>query len=42
MENQKTRVAIIGSGPCGIAAMVAFADAKLKGEEIPEVVCFDK
>jgi len=36
------RVAIIGAGPCGTAALRAFQSAKQKGEEIPEVVCFEK
>ena len=37
-----TRVAIIGAGPCGTAALRAFQSAKEKGESIPEVVCFEK
>ncbi len=37
-----TRVAIIGAGPCGISQLHAFASAKAKGVEIPEVVCFEK
>lgn len=36
------RVAIIGAGPCGLAQMRAFQQAKAAGAEIPEVVCFDK
>ena len=37
-----TRVAIIGAGPCGTAALRAFQSAKKKGATIPEVVCFEK
>ena len=36
------RVAIIGAGPCGTAALRAFQSAKQNGEDIPEVVCFEK
>jgi trimethylamine monooxygenase len=37
-----TRVAIIGAGPCGTAALRAFASARKKKAKIPEVVCFEK
>jgi len=37
-----TKVAIIGAGPCGTAALRAFQSAKAAGSEIPEVVCFEK
>ena len=37
-----TRVAIIGAGPCGLSQLRAFAQARDKGEEIPEIVCFEK
>ena len=37
-----SRVAIIGSGPCGLSMLRAFQQAEAKGEKIPEVVCFDK
>jgi len=37
-----TKVAIIGAGPCGTAALRAFQSAKANGETIPEVVCFEK
>jgi trimethylamine monooxygenase len=37
-----TRVAIVGAGPSGTAALRAFASAKKKGAKIPEVVCFEK
>ncbi len=36
------RVAIIGAGPSGLAQMRAFQSAAAKGEEIPEIVCFEK
>ncbi len=35
-------VAIIGAGPCGTAQLRAFASAKNKGAEIPEIVCYEK
>ena len=37
-----TRVAIIGAGPCGLAQLQAFARAKEKGAEIPEIVCYER
>ncbi|MGI9622609.1 MAG: NAD(P)-binding domain-containing protein [Acidimicrobiales bacterium] len=37
-----TRVAIIGAGPSGLAQLRAFASAKEKGADIPELVCFEK
>ena len=36
------KVAIIGSGPCGLSVMRAFNQAKIKGKKIPEIVCFEK
>lgn len=36
------RVAIIGAGPSGLAQLRAFQSAKKNGEDIPEVVCFEK
>ena len=36
------RVAVIGAGPSGLAQLRAFQSAKQNGEEIPEVVCFEK
>lgn len=36
------RIAIIGAGPSGLAQMRAFQSAAQKGEEIPEIVCFEK
>jgi len=37
-----TRVAIIGAGPCGLSQLRAFQQAKMKGADIPELVCFEK
>ena len=36
------RVAVIGAGPSGLAVLRAFQTAKANGDEIPEVVCFEK
>ena len=36
------RVAIIGAGPSGLAQLRAFQSAQEKGEEIPEIVCYEK
>ncbi|MEM7067642.1 MAG: NAD(P)/FAD-dependent oxidoreductase [Pseudomonadota bacterium] len=36
------RIAIIGAGPSGLAQLRAFQSAKKNGEEIPEVVCYEK
>tara|TARA_R110002074_G_scaffold1039_7_gene6260 strand:+ start:9903 stop:11237 length:1335 start_codon:yes stop_codon:yes gene_type:complete len=36
------RIAIIGAGPSGLAQLRAFQSAKQNGEEIPEIVCFEK
>lgn len=36
------RVALIGAGPSGMSAVNAFCQAKAKGEQIPEVVVFEK
>ncbi len=35
------RVAVIGAGPSGLAQMRAFQSAAKKGDEIPEIVCFE-
>ena len=37
-----TKVAIIGSGPCGLSILRAFQQAEEKGQKIPEIVCFEK
>ena len=36
------RVAVIGAGPSGPAMLRAFASAKEKGADVPEVVCYEK
>ena len=36
------RVVVIGAGPCGLAQLQAFARAKEKGADIPEIVCYEK
>ncbi len=38
----KKRVAVIGAGPSGLAVLRAFQSAKVKGADIPEIVCFEK
>ncbi len=38
----KKRIAVIGAGPSGLAVLRAFQSAKVKGAEIPEIVCFEK
>lgn len=37
-----TRIAIIGAGPSGLAQLRAFQSAQAKGDDIPELVCFEK
>ena len=36
------KVAIIGSGPCGLSILRSFQQAEEKGEKIPEITCFEK
>ena len=38
----KKRVAIIGAGPSGLAQLRAFQSAARKGEDIPDIVCYEK
>ncbi len=38
----KKRVAVLGAGPSGLAQLRAFQSAAQKGEDIPEIVCFEK
>ncbi|MEQ9259246.1 MAG: NAD(P)/FAD-dependent oxidoreductase [Roseovarius sp.] len=38
----KKRIAIIGAGPSGLAQLRAFQSAKQNGEDIPEIVCYEK
>lgn len=37
-----SRVAVIGAGPSGLAQLHGFEEARRKGAEIPEVVCYEK
>ncbi|MEM9584652.1 MAG: NAD(P)/FAD-dependent oxidoreductase [Pseudomonadota bacterium] len=36
------KIAIIGAGPSGLAQLRAFQSAKQNGEDIPEIVCYEK
>jgi trimethylamine monooxygenase len=36
------RIAILGAGPSGLAQLRAFQSAKTNGEDVPEIVCFEK
>ncbi|MEM6578474.1 MAG: NAD(P)/FAD-dependent oxidoreductase [Pseudomonadota bacterium] len=36
------RVAVIGAGPSGLAQLRAFQSASAKGEDIPDIVCYEK
>lgn len=37
-----SRTAVIGAGPCGLAQLHAFEQARLDGVDVGEVVCFEK
>lgn len=37
-----TRTAVIGAGPCGLAQLHAFEQARQDGVDVGEVVCFEK
>ena len=37
-----SKVAVIGAGPCGLAQLDAFEEARRGGAEVPEIVCFEK
>jgi trimethylamine monooxygenase len=37
-----SRVAVVGAGPCGLAQLRAFEEARARGAEVPEIVCFEK
>ncbi len=39
---QNKRIGIIGAGPSGLAQIRAFEALKERGENIPEIVCFEK
>ena len=36
------KIAIIGSGPCGLAKLRSFQQAQIKGSKIPKIICFEK
>ena len=36
------RVCVIGAGPSGMSALYQFKQLETKGQEIPEIVCFEK
>ncbi|MEM8775317.1 MAG: NAD(P)/FAD-dependent oxidoreductase [Pseudomonadota bacterium] len=38
----KKRVAVIGAGPSGLAQLRAFQSAANNGEEVPDIVCYEK
>ena len=42
MDKKKGRVCVIGAGPSGLNVNVAFKMAQDRGEEIPEIVIFEK
>lgn len=37
-----SRVAVVGAGPCGLAQLHAFEEARAQGADVPEIVCFEK
>jgi trimethylamine monooxygenase len=37
-----SRVAVIGAGPCGLAQLHAFEEARRRGAEVPEITCFEQ
>lgn len=39
---QRKRIAIIGAGPSGMAALRAFKSAERGGTDVPDVVCYEK
>ena len=38
----KLRIGIVGAGPSGLAQLRVFKSAEKKGEEVPEIICFEK
>jgi len=42
VADKKQRICVVGCGPCGLAVLNAFEFARSKGENVPEVVCFEK
>ena len=37
-----SRVAVIGAGPCGLAQLDAFEEARRRGADVPQITCFEK
>ncbi|XP_015756330.1 PREDICTED: senecionine N-oxygenase-like [Acropora digitifera] len=42
MSTDKLRVCIIGAGPSGLSVLYQFNQLKAQGEQLPEIVCFEK
>ena len=42
MSNDKVRVCVIGAGPSGLSVLYQFNQLKAQGEQLPEIVCFEK
>ncbi len=38
----RKKVAVLGAGPSGLAQLRAFQSAQAKGEDIPDIVCYEK
>ncbi len=37
-----SQIAVIGAGPCGLAQLDAFEEARRGGAEVPEITCFEQ
>ncbi|XP_029183405.2 senecionine N-oxygenase-like [Acropora millepora] len=42
MSTDKVRVCVIGAGPSGLSVLYQFNQLKAQGEQLPEIVCFEK
>jgi len=42
MGKDVPRVCIIGAGPSGMSVLYHYKQMELKGEKIPEIVCYEK
>ncbi|XP_068740069.1 trimethylamine monooxygenase-like isoform X2 [Montipora capricornis] len=42
MSQAKLRVCVIGAGPSGMSVLYHFNQLKAQGQEVPEIVCFEK
>ena len=42
MSQAKLRVCVIGAGPSGMSVLYQFNQMKAQGQEVPEIVCFEK